>query len=224
MINQITWQVFGALWELSFSLREQSEGICERDWERTRETLREHRCLGTRAENVGEEEGDEEAQGERKRNPNSLWVAPLAATAKPSTGAHTPATHDGQADQWDQGFLAHGPAQGRQERQDQAQQGCGEVQSQVQQVPLHLMRLRHRQGRQVEAISSSRSHCPRLVRRKMALLSLGWRVSKLYGRRWLQQCGYCFVRRFRVSKHDEFISAGEVWASLWASVWGCITP
>ena len=101
--------------------------------------------------------------------------------------------HHGEADQRDQGLPAHGPPQGRQERQDQAQQGCGEVQSQVQQVPIHLVRLRHRQGRQVEAISSSRSHRPRLVRSKMALLSFGMK-------------GFEAVRM-------------EVAAAMWLSLW-----
>ena len=40
---------------MSFSLREQREEICEPLWELSRE----HECLGTRVENVGEEDGDE---------------------------------------------------------------------------------------------------------------------------------------------------------------------
>ncbi len=49
------------------------------------------------------------------------------------------ASHHGETDQRDQGLFTDGAAEGRAVREDQAQQGCGEVQGEVQEVPLYAL-------------------------------------------------------------------------------------
>jgi hypothetical protein len=49
------------------------------------------------------------------------------------------ATHHGETNQRDQGLFADSAAEGRAVREDQAQQGCGEVQGEVQEVPLYAL-------------------------------------------------------------------------------------
>ena len=61
-----------------------------------------------------------------------------------------------EADSRDQGFPSHGEEEGREVCEDQEEQGCGQVQGPLLKVPLHIVRARFREGRQAEAIASSR--------------------------------------------------------------------
>merc|ERR1712117_746344 len=76
----------------------------------------------------------------------------------PSGLALTPVDRQNAArDQRDQGLPPEGAAEGRQERQDQAELGERQVQGSMLPVPLHPRDHGQREGREAEAVSAPRS-------------------------------------------------------------------
>lgn len=82
-----------------------------------------------------------------------------------------------EANSWDQGFPSYRKKEGRTFCQNQENKGCCEVQGSVLKVPLHPLRVWFWEGRQVEAISSSRYsfYC------SLVMFSLGCQYLSLFG-------------------------------------------
>ncbi len=68
----------------------------------------------------------------------AVWRSFIFCNRSRNEGADT-AAHNAEADKRDQGFLVDGAQEGCAVSEDQAKQGCGEVQGEVQEVPLHVV-------------------------------------------------------------------------------------